>query len=90
MSKDIFEFRMKGRDEDDIGHCWEGMVDLREISIEKIGDKVNHILFKMDGANNKTKAREQIQFHMSPYTFENICTAINAIMPEYKKLEVNK
>lgn len=83
--KDIFEFRMSGEP-----HCWEGLVDIREISIEKLDDKVEHILLKMDGKNNKTGAREQIQFHMQPYTFEHLIEGINNIMSEYKKLEVSK
>ena len=79
--KDIFEFRMKGEP-----HLWMGMVDIREISIEEHEFRV---LLKMDGTNHKTKQPEQIQFHMSPYTFEQLVEGINAIMPKYKELKKN-
>jgi len=80
--KDIFEFRMRGEP-----HTWVGMVDIREISIE---DGIElRVLFKMDGTNNKSKQREQIQFHMSPYTFEQLVEGINAIIPKYKELKEN-
>lgn len=80
MNKDIFEFRMKGEP-----HCWEGLVDIREISIETLGDKFEHVLLKMDGKNNKTKTREQIQFHMSHYTFEKLVEGI-----KYARRKKNK
>ena len=79
--KDIFEFRMSGEP-----HAWEGLVDIREVSIETLGGRFENVLLKMDGTNNKTKAREQIQFHMSQYTFENLVEAINRIIPQYKEL----
>lgn len=82
MTKDVFEFRMKGEP-----HCWVGLVDIREISIEELGDNFEHVLLKMDGTNNKTKAREQIQFHMSSYTFEQLVEGINRIIPKYKELQ---
>ena len=82
MTKDIFEFRMYGEP-----HTWEGLVDIREISIE---ENPLRILIKMDGTNNKTKKREQIQFHMSPYTFERMIEGINSSMEQYKKLKGEK
>lgn len=84
MTKDIFEFRMSGEP-----HAWEGIVHIREISLEEFGDGVDHVLLKMDGNNNKTKAREQIQFHMSKYTFEKLVEGINNIIPKYKELTKN-
>lgn len=84
MTKDIFEFRMSGEP-----HTWEGLVDIREISIEELGERFEHVLLKMDGTNNKTKAREQIQFHMSSYTFERLIEGINNIIPKYKEMKKN-
>lgn len=79
--KDIFEFRMSGEP-----HAWEGLVDIREISIETLGDKFQHVLLKMDGTNNKTKEKEQIQFHMGSYTFEQLIEGINGVIQQYKEL----
>jgi hypothetical protein len=71
-------------------HLWEGMVDIREISIETFGDEFQHVLLKMDGKNNKTGAREQIQFHLSEYTFENLVEGINRVIGQYKELKEKK
>ena len=79
--KDVFEFRMYGEP-----HCWEGIVHVREISIEELGEEFEYVLLKIDGVNNKTKEREQIQFHMGAYTFEKIVEGINNIIPRYKEL----
>ncbi len=81
MSVDIFEFRMSGDP-----HCWEGLVDIREISVDEV---TKTVLLKIDGDNNKTKAREQIQFHMRPSTFEELIEGINRIMPQYKEMKKN-
>ncbi len=82
MKKNIFEFRMSGEP-----HCWEGMIDLRELSIEKSDSQFEYVLLKMDGTNNKTRKREQIQFHMNRYTFEELVKAINNIIHEYERLK---
>lgn len=86
----IFEFRMKGRSKDDAGHLWERGIDIREISLETLGDEFERVLLKMDGTNNKTKEQEQIQFHFGRDDFEQLVTGINAIMPEYRRLVYGK
>lgn len=52
-------------------------LDLREVNIETINGK-KHLFIKIDGDNNKTGKREQLQFHVNTHFTEELINGINA------------
>ena len=54
-------------------------LDLREVSLD--GNEFNRRLFiKIDGVNNKSNQKEQIQIYLDPKKSEDLARALNEVI----------